>query len=160
MRCVANPIHERQRKSGRKSIAIVILDDNTFPRYSACLLEQCKRIAGMMKHVNEDYRIEALVGMRNQLTVVLHDRNLEVASQENVDSVDRNVGPLIKKKFGDRSVATTHIKNFRACGNHLTKVARKDFRAPMKDQQVVQLANHEIVRAALGRFIDARGPEN
>jgi hypothetical protein len=88
--CISGPIHEAQCGLGKQSFTKMIFNENYFGD-APSLSKQPQRIGGVVQHVHEHHRVEAIIGMRDMGSVKRPYRNARIWSHQNIDSFDRHI---------------------------------------------------------------------
>jgi hypothetical protein len=76
----------------------------------------------MVQDIDKHDRIKAVVLVRKALTVKGLDRNPGSRPDQDVDSLERQIRPLLHEKPGNKAVTATYVQNGSILGKHVSEV--------------------------------------
>jgi hypothetical protein len=79
----------------------------------------------VVEDIDKHDGIKAVAFVRNALTVKGLDGNHGSGPDQDVDSLERKVGPHLHEKLSDKAVTTAYIQNARVLGNQVRQVGTK-----------------------------------
>src|SRR6185437_8948306 len=141
MRRVANPIHETQDGRAAPAIGEVILDHHPLPDHSRHLPQYGAGVGCVMQHIHEHDDIEAGIGEGEVQAVVLRRGNRGDWTDQDIHSLDTDVGPRVGDGPGNRAVAGPHIEDARALRDATAQMVAQDAHATRHHVTPVHAAN-------------------
>jgi len=106
---VPHKVHKTECRIGKSTFAKVVFDKNLFAD-TMSFLQKHKWLLGVMKNVNKDHHIKALIWVRDYLTVKVPHRNMGLWANEDVDALNDKVWPLLLNKGIYRPVTAANIQ--------------------------------------------------
>ena len=120
----------------------MVFYQNGFSRDAIGFPQQDERVLRVVKNVDENHSIEALIGDGNRFPVKRFDLYFCGRSNKNVNALNLKVRSAAQYKRVDRSVSTADIQNRRARRNHRAEMFGKHTRSAIKNQAAVDRAKH------------------
>src|ERR1051325_10261464 len=106
---VTDPIHKSKRRVRERTIARVILDNNSSLTNPCSFRKENSRVSCMMKHITEQYDVEAIICIRESFSIKRGYRNFRPLTYQKVNSLNLDIRPLLHYQPGQFTVAASHI---------------------------------------------------
>jgi hypothetical protein len=119
---IANPIQQAQGLARHESVQDVIFNHNSFASRAHGLVEQLHRLLRMMQYIDKHHGIKRRIIIGDHLAVEGFDRDMGLASDEDIEASQSQVGAPLHELPGEQAIAAADVQHLGIPGQEFAEV--------------------------------------
>lgn len=147
---IADPIHEAQGGSGKKTVARVVLEDDGAAGDAGGLAQKTQRVWRMVQNVDEKDAINTPVTLWEGVAVETINGDVGVRTDEHIESAQLQVRTKFENAVGDEAVPAADIKHAGTWWEDLGEMGAEHAHAALKDMATVEGVEERHGRISAG----------